>query len=310
MTDIQTVLAVDDSLMICQQIEIALKGTNLELLKAHTGEDALRLVEELKPDLILLDVVLPDMEGYDLFEKIKERDKNRAVVIFITSKDSEQDVIRGFSLGAGDYIKKPFRSEELKSRVLSHLDRKRQKDELERLNEMLQANMEKLNTMVYRDELTGLYNRHYMADRLADMIGSDGRKRFFVMVDIDDFKKVNDTHGHSAGDATLVCIASIMQAICRDHTAIRWGGEEFLLVLNDLEEEQALAVCEQIRKEVEEFAIFSGDVTFFCTITLGMAKYSREHGINDGIKQADEALYRGKMNGKNQVVYLKSGAGA
>lgn len=310
MTDIQTVLAVDDSLMICQQIEIALKGKGLELFKAHTGEDALRLVEELKPDLILLDVVLPDMEGYDLFGKIKERDKNRAVVIFITSKDSEQDVIRGFALGAGDYIKKPFRSEELKSRVLSHLERKRQQDELERLNEMLQANMEKLNTMVYRDELTGLYNRHYMADRLADMIESDGRKRFFVMADIDDFKKVNDTHGHSAGDATLVCIASIMQAICRDHTAIRWGGEEFLLVLNDLEEEQALAVCEQIRKEVEEFAIFSGDVTFFCTITLGMAKYSQTDGIQAGIKLADEALYQGKMSGKNQVVYLKSGAGA
>ena len=198
MTGRQKILAVDDSLLICQQIEKVLKNEEYTVYKSHSAKETLELLEEVDPDLILLDVILPDMEGYELFEKIKAKDKNHAPVIFITSKDSEQDVIRGFELGACDYIKKPFRPEELKSRVKAHLEDKRERDELNILNETLKANMQILNRVAYRDELTGLYNRRFVVEKLAQDLMEPNRQDALVMIDVDDFKHVNDCYGHDA----------------------------------------------------------------------------------------------------------------
>ncbi|MFR2488952.1 MAG: response regulator, partial [Hungatella sp.] len=211
MTGRQKILAVDDSLLICQQIEKVLKNEEYTVYKSHSAKETLELLEEVDPDLILLDVILPDMEGYELFEKIKAKDKNHAPVIFITSKDSEQDVIRGFELGACDYIKKPFRPEELKSRVKAHLEDKRERDELKILNETLKANMQILNRVAYRDELTGLYNRRFVVEKLAQDLMEPNRQDALVMIDVDDFKHVNDCYGHDAGDMVLVCISNIME---------------------------------------------------------------------------------------------------
>lgn len=238
----RTILAVDDSLLICQQIETALRGEKSVVVHtSHTGREALDMMKRCEPDLILLDIILPDMEGYELFERIKELDHNNASIVFITSKDSETDVIRGFSMGACDYIKKPFRPEEMKSRVLAHLDTKKQKDELKLLNEELRATMERLNSMVFRDELTGLYNRHYVVEKLENELHESTRRDALIMVDVDDFKQINDTYGHEAGDTVLVCIASIMESICRKHKVVRWGGEEFLIVLLDADRRRPCA---------------------------------------------------------------------
>lgn len=191
----QTILIVDDSLLICQQIKTILKDEDLEIQEAHTGEEALNRVEECCPDLILLDVVLPDIEGYELCQGIRERDKGNAAIVFITSKDSDKDVVRGFSLGAVDYIKKPFTKDELKSRVVAHLQMQKQKAELSRMNRELQNNMEKLNYMAFRDSLTGLYNRRYIKDDLMGEIASYGRddvECVLIMADVDNFKMIND----------------------------------------------------------------------------------------------------------------------
>ena len=192
---------VDDSLFICKQIENILKNEEVAIYKCHTAGDAMEMLEELEPDLILLDVVLPDMEGYDLLEKIKKKRKNLAPVVFITSKDSEQDIIRGFELGACDYIKKPFNPEELKSRVRAHLVEKREKDELKSINETLKANMEKLNRVAYRDELTGLYNRHFVMEKLAPELEKRGRQDALVTVSythLDVYKRQGYRYGRPA----------------------------------------------------------------------------------------------------------------
>lgn len=303
----RTVLAVDDSLMICQQIEAALKNEDLDIHIAHNGRDALALMEQCQPDLILLDIILPDMEGYELFGKIKERDHNNASIVFITSKDSERDVIRGFSMGASDYIKKPFRQEEMKSRVIAHLSAKRQKDELKHMNEELRASMERLGTMVYRDELTGLYNRHYFAEKMERELETAARQDAFIMIDVDNFKHINDSYGHDAGDTVLVCIASIMESICRRHRVIRWGGEEFLIVLMDADRDEAMRIAEQIRVEIAEFPMLYKDVTFFCTVTLGVSAYQRGKSIKQNIDRADRALYCGKKSGKNCCIWSDEG---
>ena len=243
------------------------------------------------------------MEGYELFEKIKEKDKNHAPVIFITSKDSEQDVIRGFELGACDYIKKPFRPEELKSRVKAHLEDKRERDELKILNETLKANMQILNRVAYRDELTGLYNRRFVVEKLAQDLMEPNRQDALVMIDVDDFKHVNDCYGHDAGDMVLVCISNIMESVCRRHKVVRWGGEEFLIILMAVTKQECFEVCEEIRKEIQAFPFLQGNTTFYCTVTLGISLYDKEQSFKMNMTHADMALYRGKKTGKNRTVW-------
>ena len=303
MTGRQKILAVDDSLLICQQIEKVLKNEEYTVYKPHSAKETLELLEEVDPDLILLDVILPDMEGYELFEKIKAKDKNHAPVIFITSKDSEQDVIRGFELGACDYIKKPFRPEELKSRVKAHLEDKRERDELKILNETLKANMQILNRVAYRDELTGLYNRRFVVEKLAQDLMEPNRQDALVMIDVDDFKHVNDCYGHDAGDMVLVCISNIMESVCRRHKVIRWGGEEFLIILMAVTKQECYEVCEEIRKEIQAFPFLQGNTTFYCTVTLGISLYDKEQSFKMNMTHADMALYRGKKTGKNRTVW-------
>lgn len=302
----RTILAVDDSLLICQQIETALRGEKSVVVHtSHTGREALDMMKRCEPDLILLDIILPDMEGYELFERIKELDHNNASIVFITSKDSETDVIRGFSMGACDYIKKPFRPEEMKSRVLAHLDTKKQKDELKLLNEELRATMERLNSMVFRDELTGLYNRHYVVEKLENELHESTRRDALIMVDVDDFKQINDTYGHEAGDTVLVCIASIMESICRKHKVVRWGGEEFLIVLLDADRTETMRIAERIRGEIREFPFSHHDVTFFCTVTLGVSEYRKGESLRQNVEDTDRALYRGKRGGKNCCIFYE-----
>ena len=303
MTGRQKILAVDDSLLICQQIEKVLKNEEYTVYKSHSAKETLELLEEVDPDLILLDVILPDMEGYELFEKIKAKDKNHAPVIFITSKDSEQDVIRGFELGACDYIKKPFRPEELKSRVKAHLEDKRERDELKILNETLKANMQILNRVAYRDELTGLYNRRFVVEKLAQDLMEPNRQDALVMIDVDDFKHVNDCYGHDAGDMVLVCISNIMESVCRRHKVIRWGGEDFLIILMAVTKQECYEVCEEIRKEIQAFPFLQGNTTFYCTVTLGISLYDKEQSFKMNMTHADMALYRGKKTGKNRTVW-------
>ena len=284
----QTILAIDDSLLICQQIEKVLKSDELEIHKAYTAKAALEKLEELQPDLILLDVILPDMEGYELFHKIRAQEKSRTPVIFITSMDSEQDILKGFSLGACDYIKKPFLPEELRSRVKAHLHDK------------------KLNRAVFRDELTSLYNRRFVVEKLAQDLMEEGREDALVMADVDNFKHINDTYGHSVGDMVLVGIANIMESICRRHKVIRWGGEEFLLVLMAVTKRGVLEICEEIRREISAFPFMCGDVDFSCTVTLGVEMYDKQKSFDENIVCADKALYLGKTSGKNRVVMYGS----
>ena len=163
--------------------------------------------------------------------------------------------------------------------------------------------------MAFRDGLTGLYNRRYVIGDLSDDIkdhSAEEKKNVLILADIDDFKKVNDTYGHEAGDMTLVCIANIFEAICRKYKVIRWGGEEFLIVLFDVTADEAYRLSEQIRTDVEHFKIVHEDQEFFCTVTLGLQVYQEEEGIEENINCADKALYYGKRNGKNRSVWYDS----
>lgn len=305
----QIVMVVDDSLLICHQIKAALRDTEIFLCEAHTGAEALDMIGQYQPDLILLDVVLPDADGYELIEELKKRDQNHASIVYLTSMDKADDVVKGFTLGACDYIKKPFVKGELQSRVAAHLKMKSQKDDLSRMNAELKSTMNKLNDLAFRDGLTGLYNRRYVVGDLVDDIKdhrAEEKKNVVILSDIDDFKYVNDTYGHDAGDTALVSIANIMMARCRQHKVVRWGGEEFLIVLFNVTEQEAFEISETIRKDIEQFAILNKEDKFYCTITMGLHVYGPQEGIEECIACADKALYYGKRHGKNHSVWYES----
>ncbi|KJJ73364.1 diguanylate cyclase [Clostridium sp. FS41] len=305
----QTVLIVDDSLLICEQIKAALKEEDISLWEAHSGQEAVEQLKRCRPDLILLDVVLPDTDGYELYNHLKDGSPKDSVIIFLTSKSSDEDVVRGFSMGACDYIKKPFVKKELQSRIHAHLAQKKQRDELDRQNRELRDSMEKLNYMAYRDGLTGLYNRRYVVGDLLEDVRcctAGDVETVFVMADIDDFKLVNDTYGHDAGDMALICIANILEDNCRNHRVVRWGGEEFLMILFRVTLEEAYEISEKVRRQVEQFVIPYGAEGFSCTMTLGLHVFKPQEALEEGISCADKALYHGKRNGKNQSVWYES----
>lgn len=307
MSDRQTVFIIDDSLMICRQLKIVLKDDVIEIVEAHSAGEALKVLDSLEPDLILLDVILPDVQGYDLYLEIKKKVDGQVPIIFLTAQDSEEDVYKGFSLGASDYIKKPFNPNELRSRVRARLEEKRERDRLLLVNKTLRANMETLNRAAYRDELTGLYNRRFVVEKLAQDLEERGRQDALIMLDVDNFKKVNDSYGHETGDTVLVCISNIMESICRRHKVIRWGGEEFLIILMAVTCGEVEKICEEIRSEIEQFLFPSSDKTFCCTVTLGVTLYDKESSLKKNVARADKALYVGKTSGKNQVVWCDAG---
>lgn len=297
-------LIIDDSSYICAQIKQIFKNEeNIELESANSGEEALARIRTFMPDMILLDVILPDIEGYELYHKIKEIDQNNTSIIFLTSKDQDSDIVKGFSLGACDYIKKPFHNEVLKSRVLVHLNDKRLKDELRKMNEQMEANMKKLNSLAYRDPLTGLYNRRYVEEQLQDHIINDLKQAALMMCDVDDFKHINDYYGHEIGDVVLIGIANIIESADTNLHAIRWGGEEFLIILSEKNKEEVFQTSEQIRKSIERFPFSSKQTPFHCTISIGLTMYDKTYTFKQNLEKADEALYIGKRSGKNCSIW-------
>ncbi|KXU52227.1 diguanylate cyclase domain protein [Candidatus Stoquefichus sp. KLE1796] len=302
----QKILIVDDSLMICQRVKSVLSVLPATIYDVHTGKDALDMIVKIHPDLIILDIILPDIEGFDLIYKIKEIDESHANIVFLTARDQNLDVIKGLSSGAYDYIKKPFVDEEFLTRIQNQLLIKKQRDELCAQNEILKSNMEKLNYIAYRDSLTGLYNRRFVTENLPKELAekeNEATNHYFVLTDIDNFKIINDTFGHDAGDKVLICFAEILNSFKVKHRAIRWGGEEFLIILFNLTLQQAKQIVEEIREEIESFEFVHKQNTFHCTMTFGLYPYNPALEIDENVHCADLALYQGKSHGKNCCVW-------
>ena len=150
------------------------------------------------------------------------------------------------------------------------------------------------------DRLTGLYNRHYMVGRLESAVKEDG-PHFVAMIDIDDFKKINDRYGHNAGDYVLVNVARILKDICRDSKVARWGGEEFLVLTSGTVNDNG-SLIEKLRASIEKEDFAFGEDHIKVTITAGLADYSGNDSIDKWVNVADENLYKGKKSGKNKVV--------
>ncbi len=294
------ILLVEDNEVDVKIMENALEGESYHLEIAHKGRDALSLVHKKKMDLILLDILLPDMNGFEICRRLKKEDKDIQVVI-VTCLDDLESKIKGVELGADDFLVKPIVARELKARVRVLLEKKEHLDNLRsRYNKTLD------NAIL--DWLTGLHNHGYFQQFLGYELKRSLEQGFpvsLIMIDVDDFKRYNDTLGHSAGDAILREMGQVVRNKIREvDFAARYGGEEFAVVLPYAGRAEAKIVADRIHQALTSHEYFNDESIGLGnpTVSIGVAVFQEEAVTKeDLLKKADKLLYQAKQNGKNQV---------
>jgi diguanylate cyclase (GGDEF)-like protein len=291
------ILIVDDTPANIQVLADALRD-DYRVKVATNGPTALELASrDDGPDLVLLDVMMPDMDGYEVIRRLKAGDATRNVpVIFITAKSDPGDETQGFDLGAVDYIVKPFHMPIVRARVRTHVDLKRKSDLLESL-----ARLDGLTRVPNHRSFQETMQHEWLRGR------RDGWPIALLMADVDCFKQYNDSYGHAAGDECLRTIASLLSESVRRPADFlgRYGGEEFVALLPQTELDGALATAERMRQAVEGAAIphATSAVSPVVTVSLGVAsEIPRDDRAPTGlVDAADRALYRAKREGRNRV---------
>ena len=297
------ILVVDDNPDNVEIVSARLRSVGYEVVPASDGESALDEVRRQPPDLILLDVMLPGINGYEVAKVVKEAEDLPFIpIILVTARDSTQDKVAGLDAGADDYLPKPINFPELEARVRSMLRIKRLQDELEEKNRELER-------LSISDGLTGLYNHRHIHQELweeFERVQRTGEHLGLVMLDLDHFKQVNDTYGHQAGDTVLQELARILRETAREVDKLgRYGGEEFMAILPEADLDAATVFAERVRSAVEEH-LFDVGLTSPIRLTLsaGIATYPNAQIANPDllVDWADRALYAAKKGGRNRVM--------
>ena len=305
----QKILIIDDTVANIEILYKILQG-DYDILFAKSGADGVRIVKQEMPDLILLDIMMPDMDGYQVCAILKEDRQTAGIpVIFITAMGSDEDETRGLDCGAIDYITKPISRPIVKARVRNHLELKKSLDLLEELTVELGEKNRELEVLAREDGLTGLANRRHFNEVLDAEIKRALRTRQYLSVilcDVDHFKKYNDRYGHIAGDKCLQLIGEIMRSTFKraGDLPTRYGGEEFAVILPDTPPDKACQLAERLRQALMDQELpHAASVLGLVTLSVGVVgvQASRERDAEWFIKEADQALYRSKENGRNQV---------
>ena len=296
-----TILVVDDMTTTLLLIHDLLKDT-YEVKIAKSGTKALEILESPNDiDLILLDIEMPDINGYDVCKRIKNNETIKNIpIIFITGRTSQEDEEYGLNLGAIDYITKPFNKAIVKLRIKNYLDLKIKNDMLEKLS-------------MY-DGLTNIKNRRYFDEtfeKTFNEIKRDKKSLAVLMIDIDFFKPYNDNYGHGQGDETLRKVAKALEKTIKrasDFVA-RYGGEEFVILLKDINKDGVEAVANNLLNAVRELKItheFS-KIENYVTISIGASFYNSSSDITklELLLKADETLYNVKNSGRNNFAILE-----
>ena len=309
------ILIVDDHEDNIELLRARLAARGYAIDTAMDGEQALASVANAPPDLILLDVMMPRIDGFEVVRRIKsDRTLPFIPIILQTALDSTEHKVEGLDAGADDYITKPINFAELEARVKSMLRIKALQTALEERERELSELNGQLLQMAQTDALTGLDNRRYLEERLEEMFGHSRRLQeplAVVMCDLDRFKSVNDTYGHQAGDAVLKQLARILKGEAREIDRVgRYGGEEFMLLLPGTVLDAAVTFAERVRKAVETHTFTFDGGTLKRTMSCGVAAWPhpRIEDCDALVKAADDALYVAKETGRNRVVRFDSQA--
>ncbi|OQY56685.1 MAG: hypothetical protein B6245_18055 [Desulfobacteraceae bacterium 4572_88] len=302
-----SILIVDDYSKNLQILADILKSRNYKIAMAKDGFKALKFVNRKKPDLILLDIMMPEMDGFEFCHHLKKNNETKEIpIIFISALCEPDDKIRGFQAGGVDYITKPFHKEEVLARVETHLRLKRSQEDLKAAYQKLQRAYDELEVAARTDSLTGLSNRRDIIERMAyEKVKNErsGKPFSLILTDIDDFKRFNDEHGHDCGDFVLVSVANLMRSKVRKQDSVaRWGREEFLLLLPETGLRGAKVVADAIHQTLAEQCYEYRHQTLKISMTFGISSFSELEDPEQCIRMADQAMYRGKKSGKNCII--------
>ncbi|MTV48861.1 diguanylate cyclase [Heliobacillus mobilis] len=295
------ILIVNDSALEARILMDELSRSGFQVENARDGEMALAMIDSFQPDVIIADIVLPRLNGWDLARRLKENvDTSDVPIIFASSSENKSDRFESLKAGGSDYITKPIDYEELLLRIEVALRHKISIDSLKRREGILRAGS-------VRDTLTGLYNRRYFDQKLTEelaRVDRFGSMLALMMIDIDHFKHINDTYGHLVGDKILINLAGrLNQRVRATDTICRFGGEEFALVAAETDLKGAFVLAEKIREIVSaEAYVISDELTINVTASFGITE-CRKHNetVQSLIDRADKALYQAKRNGRNRV---------
>jgi diguanylate cyclase (GGDEF)-like protein len=295
------ILVADDSPLDRKVLEHTLGREKYAVFVAKSGREALDLFVKHKPNLVITDWVMPDLTGIELAKRIRnEFHEAYTYIIILTGMSDKNEVVKGLAAGADDYLTKPFHPDELLARV--GVARR-----IHALHSQIEAKNRLLEGLALTDALTGLPNRRAVevwARRELEVAARHGFPFWVVMGDLDNFKSVNDTHGHDAGDAVLKRVGEILKDSTRTaDTCGRLGGEEFVILLTHTNEEGARVAIERIREKVEAQRFRFGSESLAVTASFGIAGYTRLQSQNFSglLAQADVALYSAKRLGRNRV---------
>ncbi|MEC3912425.1 diguanylate cyclase [Sphingobium sp. CR2-8] len=297
-----TILIVDDEVSNIEIMNAVLED-DYEVCFATSGQQALDTARAAQPDLILLDVLMPGIDGFEVCRQLKDDPLLADIpVIFTTGLGDTADEMRGLSLGAIDYVTKPIQPAILRARVGNHVELKQLRDQL--------ANM------AVTDALTGLRNRRHMERALNDEIvrlGRTGQWLSVIMLDIDFFKQFNDLYGHPAGDRCIVMVASALTRAVKRATdmSARYGGEEFACILPDIDAHGAELVAQEIRLQIQSLNIphAQSQISPFITVSIGVAsaRCAPDMIPDQWVSEADRRLYESKKRGRNCITVAEFG---
>ncbi len=299
-TNTNTILIVDDS---DTNIDILtnLLDNEYDIMVAIDGNFALEMIDNNIPDLILLDIMMPSIDGYEVCRRLKAKLKTKDIpIMFITAKYDEDSIEKAYSVGGIDYIAKPFKPKELLARVKTQLT-------IRQLIYDLKKSKEELKLLSSVDYLTKLYNRRYFSKVSEDIIHlaiRDKTPTSIIMIDIDKFKNINDTYGHKIGDEVIINLSNTLKELTRTSDIVcRYGGEEFVILLPQTSLIGAEIIANKIKNTIELISLeIPNNKIIKYTVSLGVSESQVEDSdIEVVLKRADDALYEAKNSGRNKV---------
>lgn len=284
------VLVVDDEPVIAAYHSLILQEAQMIACQVNKPELVLESLKEFRPDLVLMDMYMPECNGRELAKLVRQVPEYFGLpIVFLSSESDKGKQFSAMRVGAEDFLLKPIQPEDLVAAVSIRAKR-----------------MRALRMLMVRDGLTGLFNHSTTTQMLENAIANAGRKKeglCFVMIDVDRFKVVNDTYGHPVGDQVLMALARILQQRLRNSDVVgRYGGEEFAVILQAVTLEVATKIIDQLREDFAKIRFHAGEKEFFCAFSAGVAAYPQCQGMKSLRDAADRALYQAKEGGRNRVV--------
>jgi diguanylate cyclase (GGDEF)-like protein len=294
------ILLAEDSMVVRAVVRSQLIEHGFDVVEAEDGERAIEAFRECHPDVVLLDIEMPVLGGFEVLAAIKEDpESGDTPVVFLTAREATSDLIDALELGAHDYLRKPFDGGELLARVRAARRVKALQDELRIRN----AELDRISRT---DPLTGLWNRRHLQGQLPavqSLAQRHGTQVSALMVDIDHFKRINDEEGHRVGDLVLQEVAARLRSGVRTEDLLaRWGGEEFLVLLPLTGPDGAATVSERVRAAVGEEPVHVGGRDIAVTVSVGSASLQAGEDMESLVGRADAAMYEAKRTGRNRVM--------